>query len=146
MGNSNFPNLVKSHFDFLLAAHGFSVTSELFTGFPLSEWIIDLCSERLCIRVSLDKAQVFIDVGSPADEVKWLDLMSVMMYMTSNDEWKYLWPKGKINDEYYSKQLAYLSSVVKEYLEQITAEVTAIATDRARQRQFEKFLRTHSEY
>ncbi len=146
MRNSNFPNLVKRHFDFLLTTHGFLVTSEIFTGFPLSEWMMDLCSERLCIRVSLDKAQVFIDVGVPAKEIQWFDLMYMMMYITNNDEWQYLWPGGKIDDSYYDKQLAYLSNIIQEYLEQLKSEVAIIATSKARKRQFEKFIRVHSKY
>lgn len=146
MSNSNFPNQVRSHFEFLLTTQGFSVTSELFTGFRLSEWILDLCSESLCIRVSLDKAHVFIDVGLPGDDIKWLDLIHVITYITKNDEWKYLWPGGNINDEYYDKQLAYLSNLVKAYLEQIKSLVTTISTDQAQKQEFEKFIRMHSMY
>lgn len=146
MSNSNFLNLVKRHFDFLLATHGFSVTSEIFTGLALSEWMIDLCSERLCIRVSLDKAHVFIDVGLPAKDVEWFDLMSIMMYITDNYEWKYLWPAGRVDEEYYDKQLVYLSRIIQDYLEQIQGEIATLATNEARKKQFEKLMSVHSKY
>jgi hypothetical protein len=144
MNNLYFPDLVKRHFEFLLAKNRFSITSETYTGFPLAEWIVNLCADELCIRVSIDKSQVFIDIGLPGKDMEWLDLMYVMMYISKDHKWKYLWPSGAINEQYYDKQLAHLSGILKEYQEQIKRQVINIANDRDEKRRFEKFIRAHS--
>jgi len=144
MNNPYFPNLVKRHFDFLLANYGFSITSETYTGFPLAEWIINLCSDELCVQVSIDKSQVFIDIGLPGKSIKWFDLMYVMMYIAQDSQWRYLWPSGVINEQYYDRQLAYLSGILKEHQEEIKKEVTGITNDKDKKRHFEKFIRMHS--
>jgi hypothetical protein len=144
MNNPNFPNLVKKHFEFLLTHHGFSNTSEKFTGFPLSEWIITLCSVELCVQVSIDKSQVFIDLGIPATNKEWFDLMYILMYITKNGQWKYSWPNGAINDEYYDNQLAHLAVILKENFDAIKKEVITITTDKIHRKSFQKFMRAHS--
>ena len=144
MDNSIFPTQVKQHFDFLLAKYGFSIESETNTDFPLAEWIIKLCSKELCIQVSIDKAQVFIDVGLPSKDMTWFDLMYVMMYLSQESKWRYLQLSGEINEAYYDKQLAYLSKILQENYEQIKRVVNNIMNNKNEKRSFEKFVRKYS--
>lgn len=145
MNNPNFPLQVRHHFDFLFSKYRFSVESESYTGFPLAEWIIKLISTELCVQISIDKSQVFIDIGTPRKENYWFDLMYLMMYISQDiNKWQYLRLGGEINEGYYDKQLVSLSEILKENYEQIKTTATNISVNKNEKKKFEKFVSKHS--
>lgn len=141
MLNQNFPDQVRRQFNFLFVKYGFTLEDKKYTEFRYSEWLVRLCSDELCIRISIDKAQVFVDVGIPRDTIDWLDLMYVMMFLTNDvNTWKYLWLDGEVNEEHYDKQLSYLSKILEENFAKIRDTTISIMSDKNEKKRFMKIM------
>jgi len=138
----DFPTLVEKNFDFLFN-EGYYVKSKEYSGFPLAEWAIVLCSQNLSIEILIDKAYVELNLTIPGKEDIRLDLMFVMVYLSNNEEWKYPRLKGEINTDFYNKQLERLSTILRENLAEIEGKVIKIVTDPQEKRKFDKFARKH---
>lgn len=146
MLNQSFPDQVRRQFDFLFVKHGFTLEDKKYTEFPYSEWLVRLCSDELCIRVSIDKSQVFVDVGVPRDKIDWLDLMYLMIFLTNDvNTWKYLWIDGEVNEEHYDKQLRYLSKTLEENYAKIKEATINIKANKNEKKRFMKIISKYSD-
>ena len=143
VSNSEFPDLVINNFKFLFENQGFSIRSKQYTGHPLSEWIIVLTSEELDIQISIDKGLVCINLGIPDKKEMSIDLMFILMYITKNFEWNYLWPGGQINAQYYDKQLQHIATALSANFKVIKQTVQEITISKKEKKYFENFVKEY---
>ena len=141
--NSEFPALVRKNFDFLFDKFGFSIKSEKYTDYPLSEWVILLTSKNLYFQVSIDKGLINVSLGIPGRNERPIDLMFVLMYATKNLEWNYIWPGGQVNEQYYDKQLQHVARALSENFEKIRSTVQEITKSKKEKKHFDKFVREY---
>lgn len=111
----NFSELVQNHLNFLFEI-GYFVRPHP-SGYKYSDYVVDIVSDKLVIKIVYDRGQVLVDIGQKNDDRKdWFELTDVVGAFTSEIETIYNFPKEKMSfEDSVTIQMVRISYLLKTY-------------------------------
>jgi hypothetical protein len=128
---------VRESFDFLVQEYGFAVTQEVYDAQNFGNVLMRFESPDQVVKITIDRGQVFVEIGATAAPAATYDLAVILRYLT-RQEWSYDFEAAT------STQLAALARVLKSHAREIF-QAQLVRTHRAEldaivQQQFQERL------
>lgn len=122
MNRESVVEAVRRHFGFLHENGELRIVTPQQWNEQSAGWVIEVVSEAFCVRLILDRGQVFVGVGSGLADGHWHDLGPVVSYLTDEkNSFQYSIPEGPITDELIERQIARGAEAVRDHRAKIAS-------------------------
>jgi len=113
---------IRRCFSFLAEMGDVEITLPLRETDHTAGWVIDVASAPFSVRLTLDRGQVFVELGAGPAATNWHDLGVVMSFLRKGERpFEYHIPEGPIGDEEIAQQIAWGGDVVRDNLAMLTS-------------------------
>jgi len=106
---------VRRCFDFLAEKGELEIILPLKEADHAAGWVIDVVSLPFSVRLTLDRGQVFVELGAGPAATNWHDMGIVISFLTKGERsFEYYIPEGPISDEEVARQIARGADVARD--------------------------------